>query len=48
MSAPKKTGKGLEDIQTQMQALIAQGKKDGMIKASELNALLEKVDLTLE
>ena len=31
-----------EDLQSVLQALIAQGRKDGMIKASELNAQLEK------
>jgi RNA polymerase primary sigma factor len=38
----------MEDLQAAMQALIAQGKKDGMIKASDLNALLEKMDLSPE
>ena len=37
-----------EDLQTILQNLIAQGRKDGMIRASDLNAQLEKLDLTPE
>ena len=49
MSTPKKTPKtSQEDLQTALQALLAQGKKDGMIKAADLNALLEKMQLTPE
>ena len=48
MSTPKKNAKPSEDLQAQMQALIVQGKKDGMIRATELHALLEKMDLTPE
>ena len=50
MSAPKKnTAKpSAEELQTQLQALIAQGRKEGMIRAADLNALLEKMDLTPE
>ena len=48
MSTPKKNKQSMEDLQAAMQALIAQGKKDGMIKASDLNALLEKMDLSAE
>ena len=49
MSTPKKNTKNtLEDVQAALQALITQGKKDGMIRASELHALLEKMDLTPE
>ena len=50
MSNSKKSAKNvnMEDLQNQLQALIAQGKKDGMIRASELNALLEKMTLTPE
>ena len=48
MSTPKKNTKPTEDLQAQMQALIVQGKKDGMIRASDLHALLEKMDLTPE
>ena len=43
--APKPT---MEELQTAMQALIEQGKKDGVIKAADLNALLEKMDLNAE
>ena len=50
MSNAKKSAKNvnMEDLQNQLQALIAQGKKDGMIRATELNALLEKMTLTPE
>ena len=50
MSAPKKnTAKpSTEELQAQLQALIAQGRKEGMIRAADLNALLEKMDLTPE
>ena len=41
MSTPKKNKTSMEDLQAAMQGLIAQGKKDGMIKAADLNALLE-------
>ena len=50
MSTTKKASKtpGLEDVQAALQALIAQGKKDGMIRAADLNAVLEKMQLTPE
>ena len=55
MSNAKKTAKPnptLEDTQAAvaaaMQKLIAQGKKEGMIRASDLNAQLEKLQLTPE
>ena len=48
MSTPKKNKPSMEDLQAAMQGLIAQGKKDGMIKASDLNALLEKMNLSAE
>ena len=49
MSTPKKTAKNnLEDVQAALQALIAQGKKDGMIRAADLHAQLEKMQLTPE
>ena len=49
MSASKKTAKpNMEDLQNQLQNLIAQGKKDGMIRAADLNALLEMMTLTPE
>ena len=43
-----KNTKNMEEIQTAMQALIAQGRKEGMLRASELNAQLEKLDLSPE
>ena len=48
MSAPKKPAKGTEDTQAALQNLIAQGRKEGMIRAADLNAILEKTDLTPE
>ena len=47
-NAKKPAAKNTEDLQTVLQNLIAQGKKDGMIRASDLNAQLEKLDLTPE
>jgi len=48
MSTPKKPAKPAEDPQVAMQNLIAQGRKDGMIRTTELNAVLEKMDLSAE
>ena len=48
MSTAKKTAKAPEELQATLQALIAQGRKEGMIRASDLNAQLEKLDLTPE
>ena len=49
MSTPKKNQKmSMEDAAAVIQSLIAQGKKDGMIRISDLNAQLEKMDLTAE
>ena len=49
MSTTKKNSKpSMEELQTSLQNLITQGKKDGMIRSSELNAILEKMDLTAE
>ena len=49
MSNTKKAPKpNMEELQAAMQALIEQGKKDGVIKATDLNALLEKMDLNAE
>ena len=48
MSTAKKQGKSPEELQVVLQKLIAQGRKDGMIRASELNAHLEEMDLTPE
>ena len=48
-STPKKAPKAkMDDVHAALQALIAQGKKDGMIRASDLHAQLEKMQLTPE
>ena len=47
MSTAKKNGK-MEDIQAGLQALIAQGKKDGMIRDTDLNNVLSKMNLSPE
>jgi len=47
MSTPKKNAKP-EELQSQLQAMITKGKKEGMIQSSELNALLEKMTLNAE
>ena len=46
MSTSKKPAKNMDDLQAQLQNLITQGRKDGMIRAADLNALLEKMTLT--
>ena len=50
MSNSKKSAKtvNMEDLQNQLQNLITQGKKDGIIRATDLSALLEKMTLTPE
>ena len=48
MTTPKKTPKNNEEALAAIQNLILQGKKDGMIQASDLNNILEKMDLTPE
>ena len=48
MSTSKKPAKNMDDLQAQLQNLITQGRKDGMIRAADLNALLEKMTLTPE
>ena len=49
MSNAKKAPKlNPEEFQAGIQALITQGKKEGMIRAADLNALLEKMDLTAD
>ena len=49
MSTAKKNPKvNMEDVTAAIQSLIAQGRKDGMIRASDLNAQLEKMDLSAE
>ena len=48
MSNAKKAAKSPEELQAALQSLIAQGRKDGMVRADDLNALLEKMDLSPE
>ena len=48
MSNAKKPTKTTEDMQAILQELIAQGKKEGMLRADQLNAQLEKLDLSPE
>ena len=49
MSSTKKpAAKSTEELQSALQALIIQGKKDGMVRASDLSAILEKMDLSPE
>ena len=49
MSTAKKNPKpNMEDAAAVIQGLIAQGRKDGMIRAADLNAQLEKMDLSPE
>ena len=48
MSSTKKSAAKhpAEDLQAILQSMIAQGRKDGMIRATDLNAQLEKLDLS--
>ena len=46
--ANSKNTASVEDIKTPVAALIAKARKDGSIQASELNAELEKLDLSVE
>ena len=49
MSTPKKNNnKAPEDLQAALQELIARGRKDGMVPMTDLNALLEKMELSTE
>ncbi len=50
MTTPKKPAKNTapEDVQAAIGALIAQGKKEGMIRVADLNAQLDKLQLTPE
>ena len=50
MSANKKPAKSvnMEELQKQLQEMITKGKKEGMIRATDLNALLEKMTLSTE
>ena len=46
MSTTKKPAKNTDDLQAALQDMIARGRKEGMVPMSDLNALLEKMDLT--
>ena len=48
MSTTKKQPKSPEELQAALQKLMAQGRKDGMIRDSDLRAQLEDMDLTPE
>ena len=48
MMSEKKPGKSNEECYNTLQALIAKGRKDGMLRASELTAELEKLDISLD
>ena len=49
MANQKKTPtKSTEELQAELQAMITRGRKDGMIRATELSALLEQMDLFIE
>ena len=48
MSTAKKQPKSPEELQSVLQALIAQGRKEGMIRSADLNAQLEGMDLSPE
>ncbi|MBE6920838.1 MAG: RNA polymerase sigma factor RpoD [Ruminococcaceae bacterium] len=49
MGSTKKTpAKTMEELQSELQAMIARGRKDGMIRSADLNALLEQMELTAE
>ena len=48
MSTAKKPSKITEDLQNALQTLIAKGKKEGILRSSELNGYLEKMDLSPE
>ena len=48
MSATKKQTKSPEELQAALQKLMAQGRKDGMIRDSDLRSHLEDADLSAE
>ena len=48
MCAQKASEKSTEELQSALQNLIAQGRKEGMVRSADLNAILEKMDLTPE
>ncbi len=48
MSNGKKPAKAGDESYAVLQSLIAKGRKEGMLRASELNAELEKLDISPE
>ena len=48
MNNSKKPAKNMDETYAALQSLIAKGRKEGMIRTNELNAQLEKMDLTPE
>ena len=48
MSTSKKPAKNMDDTYAALQSLITKGRKEGMIRTNELNAQLEKLDLSPE
>ena len=49
MGSTKKTPpKTMEELQNELQGLITRGNKDGMIRASDLNAVLEQMEMSAE
>ena len=49
MSTPKKNGKpGMEAAQAELKRLIEQGRKDGVIRQADLDAVLKKMELPAE
>ena len=48
MCAQKASEKSTEELQSALQNLITQGRKEGMVRSADLNAILEKMDLTPE
>ena len=48
MNNSKKPAKNMDETYSALQSLIAKGRKEGMIRTNELNAQLEKMDLTPE
>ena len=48
MSAQKTPDKNLEEQQAALQNLITKSRKEGMVRATDLNAILEKMDMTPE
>ena len=48
MSSTKKQPKAQEDLQSVLQKLIAQGQKEGILRASDLSAALDKLNLPSE